>query len=216
MMESLFGPVNELMENASRRFYGVVTGQVKSTDDPMNLGRVQIELPFISSTDSSPWARVAVPMAGSTHGFYFPLEVGQEVLVAFEHGDMDVPYVLGSLWNAMAPPPPLSPEAQANLVRTVAGNEILFNDSPPSITIKTPNEQTIHIAPEGIKLESGSSSITITPKGEIKITAGTKLTLEAKAEISLKAASVSIEGTGSLSLKGGATCSINAGMVKIN
>src|SRR5258706_9349126 len=124
MMESLFGPVNELMESASRRFYGVVTGQVVSTDDPMDLGRVQIELPFISSTDSSPWARVAVPMAGATHGFYFPLEIGQEVLVAFEHGDMDVPYVLGSLWKALAPPPPPSPEARAKLGRPVAGDEI--------------------------------------------------------------------------------------------
>ena len=44
-------------------------------------------------------------MSGVLSGVSFLPQVGDEVLVAFEQGDVNVPYVIGSLWNGFAPPP---------------------------------------------------------------------------------------------------------------
>src|SRR5690606_29811971 len=105
--------------------------------DPMTLGRVQVQLPFIDSLDPSPWARIAMPMAGPLHGSYFIPDIGTEVLVAFEHGDIKAPYIIGCLWNATALPPLPSPLPQIRATRTLAGNQIVFTEVPPSVTIQT-------------------------------------------------------------------------------
>src|SRR5690348_16398128 len=76
------GLVEEADEDT--KVFGVTTGTVTELrGDPMGLGRVQVNLPFIDSLDPFPWARVAVPMAGPAHGTYFIPNIGDEVLVAF-------------------------------------------------------------------------------------------------------------------------------------
>jgi type VI secretion system secreted protein VgrG len=70
-------------------------------------GRVKVQFAWDRSGaggDSSVWIRVAQPYAGMQELQFLPA-VGDEVLVAFEHGDPDRPYVLGSLWNPDRPPP---------------------------------------------------------------------------------------------------------------
>ena len=108
--ELLSAPAGETEEEEPKRFYGVTIGKVINLIDLMLLGRVQLQLPFIDDLDLSPWARIAVPMAGALSGVAFLPQIGDEVLVAFEHGDVNVPYVIGSLWNGMAPPPPNLPD----------------------------------------------------------------------------------------------------------
>ena len=105
MLEDVVGAVEESIEGINRKFPGVVTGKVTSLQDPLSLGRVQVQLPFIDASDTAPWARVATPFAGMLYGHYFLPAVDSEVLVAFEHGDVRVPYIIGGLWTAMAPPP---------------------------------------------------------------------------------------------------------------
>ena len=89
------------------KVYGVVVGIVKDIKDPENLGRVKVDFPWLGeeadavsgSSDEdrahSFWARIATLMAGAERGTFFIPEVGDEVLVAFEHGDMDRPIILG-------------------------------------------------------------------------------------------------------------------------
>ena len=100
MMEETLTEMADRAADRADRFYGVAVGQVLNILDPLFLGRVQVRLPFIDDADLAPWARVAVPMAGIGCGHYFIPTIGDEVLVAFEHGDTSVPYVIGSLWNA--------------------------------------------------------------------------------------------------------------------
>jgi uncharacterized protein involved in type VI secretion and phage assembly len=72
---------------------------VTDASDPQRLGRVRIRVPSVS-TDEDLWARVV------THGkTSYVLDPGDEVLVAFEAGDMRVPYVLGTLWDQSDGPP---------------------------------------------------------------------------------------------------------------
>jgi uncharacterized protein involved in type VI secretion and phage assembly len=105
LIEDMLSSVDQSIEDLKKKFFGVTTGRVINPLDPLTLGRVQIQLPFIDALDLSPWARVATPMVGQMAGNYFIPNIGDEVLVAFEHGDVRRPYVLGRLYNAADPPP---------------------------------------------------------------------------------------------------------------
>src|SRR5687767_13756357 len=84
------------------RWYGVYPAVVTDIKDPENGGRVKVSLPWSPDTGSARyewWARVATMMAGANRGTWFIPDPGDEVLIAFEGGDPEWPYVLGGLWN---------------------------------------------------------------------------------------------------------------------
>jgi uncharacterized protein involved in type VI secretion and phage assembly len=86
------------------RIFGVVVGIVTQNDDKDKLGRVKVKFPWLSETDESDWARVTMLGAGPNAGAVFIPEVSDEVLVAFEHGDISRPFVIGGLWNGVDKP----------------------------------------------------------------------------------------------------------------
>ena len=207
MIEELFENIEVSIEGIKKKYYGVVTGRVINLLDPLTLGRVQVQLPFIDSIDLSPWARVAVLLAGPLHGSYFIPNIGDEVLVAFEHGDVNAPYIIGSLWNAMAPPPLPSPLAQISMFKTLAQNTIMFTEIPPTITIMTPAGQTILLSEAGVQIIADPTNIvSLTPAG-IQVVSGENL-------IDLSPDGVSIVSGGELNLTG-ATVNITAGEINI-
>jgi hypothetical protein len=217
------------LDALQQKFFGVAVGQVINILDPMTLGRVQVRLPFLDAADLSPWARVAVPMAGIGHGHYFIPNLMDEVLVAFEHGDVNAPYIIGSLWNATAPPPLPSPVPQIRTMRTLAGNQIVFSEAPPTVTIQsgptppvvipappTPaGPPTVILSPAGIQIIFGLNIINMTPDG-ITITGTPNINLAATASITLTAPNVSITGAAAVSVQSGGAASVTAPVVKIN
>ena len=214
-MENFFDQVTDSIEDIQQKFDGVMVGKVINNLDPMALGRVQVQLPSIDSLDLSPWARVAVLMAGPTYGTYFIPDIGTEVLVAFEHGDLSAPYVIGCLWNAMSPPPLPSPIPQIRLIRTLVGNQIMFTEVPPTITIMTPQGQTILMSPAGIQITTGANVINMSPDG-VTITGTPNLNLVASAAINITAPNVTINGAAATNVQSGGMCNVQAPLVKIN
>jgi hypothetical protein len=230
VIEVMLDDLEASVEEVKQKYYGVTVGQVINLLDPLFLGRVQIRLPFIDSLDLEPWARVAHPMAGIQHGFYFVPNMLDEVLVAFEHGDVNVPYIIGSLWNAMAPPPLPSPVPQIRAIRTLTGNQLVFTEVPPSVTLQTaptppvtmpmpPSpvgpHQSVSLNPLGIQV--------MTPIG-VQIAVGdtmiivdliTGVTITSAKTIKLAANAISLTATAAVSITG-ATVSITGGLVKIN
>src|SRR4029450_5219774 len=93
------GLFRELMTRPDpvERFYGVAVGIVTNNQDPEKLHRVKVQFPWLDGSTESHWARVATPMAGDKRGLYFLPEVDDEVLIAFEHGAIDYPCVMGSV-----------------------------------------------------------------------------------------------------------------------
>ena len=79
MMEQVLDSVSDTIARLSKKIYGVATGKVINLADPLFLGRVQVQLPFIDDLDLSPWARVAVASAGIASGTYFIPSVGDEI-----------------------------------------------------------------------------------------------------------------------------------------
>jgi phage protein D len=86
------------------RINNIVIAIVTDNVDPENLGRIKVRYPWFADDQTSDWARIVSPMAGPDRGFYFLPEVDDEVLIAFEHGDMHRPYMLGALWNGVDKP----------------------------------------------------------------------------------------------------------------
>ena len=133
MIEEL---LEQVEQDGAKKYYGVTVGRVINMLDPLAIGRLQVQMPFIDSLDLAPWARVCVPMAGMLSGEYYIPNLGDEVLVAFEHGDVNVPYILGGLWNAIERPALPSPVPQIRCTRTLVGNQIVFTEVPwPSVTV---------------------------------------------------------------------------------
>lgn len=144
---------------------GVVMGIVKSLDDPQNLGRVQVYFPWLSETNQSYWARIATLMAGSERGSWFMPEVDDEVLVAFEHGNSQHPYIVGFLWNGESKPPNQDIDYQVRRLQTVSGHILEFDDRPgqEKITLKTRsgNEISITETPSGINISTQTGTLTV-------------------------------------------------------
>ncbi|MBU0960029.1 MAG: phage tail protein, partial [Proteobacteria bacterium] len=120
----------EGQEEKQNKIQGVVIGVVTNNEDPEGMGRVKVKFPWLSDEDESNWARVASPMAGKERGMYFLPEVDDEVLVAFEHGDMRFPYIIGSLWNGTEPPPASNDDGQNNvrMIKSRSGHVISLTD----------------------------------------------------------------------------------------
>jgi hypothetical protein len=217
---------NSTDEDNQSRFYGVVRGTVIDPTDLSAkgpLGQVRVKYSFMDMTDLSAWAPVISPMAGLGYGFYFMPLPGTEVVLAFDHGNINKPYVLGCLWTAVARPPLPSPIPQIRALRTIVGNQIVFTEGPPSVTIQsgpTPpgilpsppapvaggmyTFQTISMTPDGINMVGNSlkvlsggtppASLTVTPAG-ITLQAGGSSIAVTPAGIVIVATNITIFGS---------------------
>jgi uncharacterized protein involved in type VI secretion and phage assembly len=196
---------------------GVAVGIVTDNEDPDGLGRVRLEFPWRDAEDTSDWARIATPMAGSGMGAYFLPEVGDEVLVAFENGDVHHPYVLGSLWNGEDRPPAENDgDNDVRTIRSRAGHEITLDDDDRegNVTIRSAGGHEIRLDDA-----SGSETVTITDSaGETVLTAeGTgTVTLGAGATLKLEAPMLELAADGNLTVEAGGVLTLKGSLVKIN
>ena len=187
---------------------GIAIGIVSNLEDPEGLGRVLLTYPLLEDQESQ-WARLAVPMAGPDRGTFFRPEVDDEVLVAFEHGDVRRPYILGSLWSTTDQPPADDGNAKENnwrFIKSRSGHVIKFNDTQGSETIEIIDKNEKH----KIIIDSANEKIQIIcDSGDIELTASAgKFKVDAS-EVEIKASgSMKLEASGQNSIKG-ATVNIN-------
>jgi uncharacterized protein involved in type VI secretion and phage assembly len=86
-----------------RRVFGLRVAVVVDINDPSAAGRIKVEIPSLTGSLET-WARVSLPLGGNRTGLWALPDVGDEVIVAFENGDISRPFVLGSLWDGKKPP----------------------------------------------------------------------------------------------------------------
>jgi len=213
----------EAHEAATRPIFGVAVGIVTNNKDPEGLGRVKVKLPWLSDADESDWARVAAPGAGKDRGICFLPEVGDEVLVAFEHGDSRSPYVLGGLWNGKDTPPAKNDDGQNSirLIKSRSGHTIKLNDEAGKETI----EITDKSKKNSILIDTSKNTITITSEKDITLAASNgTIKLDAK-EIQLRSSvdtkieagsNLSLKASGKMEAKASSTMTIKGSMVNIN
>ena len=129
---------------AESRFYGVALGVVTNNKDPDKLGRVKVKLPWMDEQAESYWARIVSPMAGKERGFFFLPEVDDEVLVAFEHGDPEHPFVMGALWNGKDKPPLDNADGKndVRVIKSRSGHVIRLTDKQGEEKIEIVDKST--------------------------------------------------------------------------
>ena len=112
------------------KVYGVMVGTVVDVNDPQGEGRVRVMFPWLPGDSETYWAPIAAAMAGHERGAFLMPEIEDEVLVAFDRGDVNHPYVLGFLWNGRQKPP--SQDVRERIIRSVNGHAIRFLDATPA------------------------------------------------------------------------------------
>ncbi|MCC6456785.1 MAG: VgrG-related protein [Caldilineaceae bacterium] len=180
--------------------HGVVIGIVTNVKDPENLGRVKVAFPWLQDNGKqveSNWARIAMPSAGASRGMFFLPEVNDELLVAFEHGNANYPYVVGALWNGKDKPPETSAKAhtgEGTVQRIIASrldHRIVFDDSKgaKSILIEDTTKS------QSILIDSNKKSITVKAAGDLLI--------DVKGNIDIKSGgNINIEAVGNIKAEG--------------
>lgn len=201
--------------DAPTRIHGVVIGLVTNTKDPDKLARVKVKFPWLSDSDESDWARVATPMAGNGRGLQLLPEVDDEVLVAFEHGDMRFPYVLGVLWNGKDKPPEDNADGKndVRVLKSRGGLQIRLTDEAGKEKIEIVDKS----GKNRIVIDAAAKSVTIAADGDVTVSApqGT-LKLEART-IELKATgSAKLESGGALDVKASGALTLKGASVDIN
>lgn len=184
--------------DGQRRITGTMVGVVKANNDPLHPGQVQVWLPELSDTNLSAWATVASPMAGAQgQGMYFLPDIEDQVLVAFRDGDINKPYIVGSLWGGEAQPPATNQgKNERRMIQTRSGMKIVFDDTAGSENLL-------------IEDKDGGNRIKLVPKPngeELTIThpTGSTITLKADGSITIEAkGDLNVKATGKVSIKDG-------------
>ena len=122
---------------------------VKENSDPDSMGRIRVQFPWQKETgELTPWLRIVTPHAGGEKGFHFIPEIDEEVLIGFEGGNAERPYVLGTLYTGGANPAGWNTQNNdVKALRTRSGHTIELNDADGSefIMITDKNRNIIHI-----------------------------------------------------------------------
>ncbi|MFC8535562.1 VgrG-related protein [Streptomyces sp. NPDC057249] len=196
------------------RWAGLVSGTVTDTQDPEGSGRVKVRFPWLSEEYASDWARTA-QSGGTGGGEAFIPEVGDEVLVGFEQGHLDRPYVLAGLYNGKDRPGGGTPGAPGAPGAPDAGGGDLVDPTTGAVNrrafaSKSGNQLELLDAangPQGVRLRTGDGKLTIDldRRGTaVVISSDGSVTIEAKEQVSVTAAKgVSLDaGRGELKLTG--------------
>jgi uncharacterized protein involved in type VI secretion and phage assembly len=104
-------------------------GKVKQVEDEAGEGRVLVEFPWMEGNTQCYPAAMASLMSGAGCGTWFPPQVGDEVLVAFDQGLITQPYIVGFLWNGEQRPP--TTDIQTRMIQSVNGHQIVIYDPTP-------------------------------------------------------------------------------------
>ncbi len=170
-------------------FFGLYPAIVTDIVDPKRLSRVQVSFPWLGSDGDSvrAWATLLAPYADDNQGFVALPEVGTQVVVGFESGDLHRPYVVGSCWNGreMMPVTPTRPNNK-RLIRSRAGSLLEFDDTAGAtkVTLSTPHGHQVVLDEGAMQLQvthENGSTVTLTASGQVQVQANSTVEITAAA-----------------------------------
>ena len=187
-------------ETGDNRIFGVMTGIVAKNYDANMPGRVCVTIP-VRDDDANElqWARISTISSGKGWGHYFLPEVGDQVLLAFEQGNIEKPYVIGCIPKDADSflRKSVDEENQYKKIVTRNGNTILFEDNKEGEGDKDKIEITTAKGKHQISLDNEKNEISIQDKNEknaiviktedgtMKIKAEKKIVIEVGSNIKL-------------------------------
>lgn len=187
--------------SADQRYYGVVPALVAEVDGD-DEARVKLTFPWYDPGTVTDWCRVNELYAGNGYGSVFIPEKGDEVLVAFVHGDMRFPIVLGGLYNGKDKPPTTRQNGRdQKMIRTKHGHQIVFDDQSGQAAVRITSA-----AGHVVELDDQGKAVTVTAAagGTVSVKADGAISLVSKDSVTIDAPKVTLR-SGSVDLGGGAT-----------
>lgn len=246
-------------ETGDNRIWGVMVGIVARNFDPNSSsgrgtgtqrggdamdGRVCVTIPTRDEkANELKWARVAMPSGGSKWGHYFLPEVGDQVLLAFEGGNIEKPYVIGCIqkYSDDFLKKAVDKDNQFKKIVTRHGSHITFEDNAAEetglkdkITVETAQGKLqILLDNENEKIRigdnkkdnenyiemstrEGSGTLNITVKSKITIKVGDKITMTLNGEsgaVSISADTVSLTGSNRVSVESDNSVTLKAAQI---
>jgi uncharacterized protein involved in type VI secretion and phage assembly len=147
------------------RYYGKYRGTVVNNVDPMQTGRIMVEVPDVSIIPST-WATPCLPVAGMNSGIFTVPQIGAGVWVEFEQGDPDYPIWVGGYWGSTAEIPAMAhmvpPAVNGITLQTTLMNGIVISDVPGptgGILIKSTTGAMIAVNDTGIVISNGKGAV---------------------------------------------------------
>jgi len=185
----------------SESINGIVIGIVTDNMDPDGLGKVKVILPGLAEDETGHWARVSTLMAGAERGSFFLPEIDDEVVIAFENGDIRRPYILGALWNGSDLPPADNSDGENNLrfIKSRSGHLIQLDDTDGAEKIEIIDKSGSNM----LTIDTASNTITLSSSKDINIEAlQGKIVLNAKSVEVTSSADTKLKAQGGLELDG--------------
>jgi uncharacterized protein involved in type VI secretion and phage assembly len=156
------------MTEPAVRYYGKYRGTVLNNIDPMQVGRLLVQVPDVLGLVPSSWAVPCVPLAGPTGppmGVFLVPPIGAGVWVEFEQGDPGFPVWVGCRWGAASDVPPLAraglPVSPSIVLQTAGQNSIVISDLPGptgGIMLKSLTCAMILVNDIGITISNGKGA----------------------------------------------------------
>lgn len=151
--------------NEAQRFYGKYRGTVLNNVDPMQIGRLLVQVPDVTGLTPSSWAMPCFPISGKQMGAYMIPQIGTGVWVEFEQGDPDHPIWSGCWYGSAAEVPALAlagnPASPNVVMQTSLQNSIVISDLPGptgGIMLKSTTGATIIVNDTGIYIQNGKGA----------------------------------------------------------
>ena len=179
--------INDFVNDGGQQpYYGVYPAVVTDLVDSDNMGRIEVKFPWLGTdgdSDVRAWATLLSPYADNDQGFQALPEVGSQVVVAFEAGNLRRPYIVGACWNGVEELPAAAEEA--NNIRVIktrsksvlefddtqgaakislqmdSGHKLVLDDSAQTITLSHSSGHVITFTAAGIVEIKGNISVDI-------------------------------------------------------
>ena len=167
-------------------------------------GRIRVTIPTVSAQDSMQWARLATPGGGSKRGMQWVPEVNDEVVIAFEDGDVRRPVIIGGLFNGKDLPPLEAPVKDGKVVkRTLTsrlGHKLEMGDGSGE------KEEYIDLELAGgkVKLHLGKDRVDLETEGKpLRIASGQdEIVFDGNGTITIKAKTIKLDAQQDVEISG--------------
>ncbi len=150
----------------SEKFLGKYRGMVLNNIDPLQQGRLQVQVPDVAGLIPATWAMPCVPVAGIQNGMFALPMIGSGVWIEFEQGNPEFPVWVGCFWGSAAEVPALAratpPGMQAITLQTTLQNGLTVSDLPGptgGIMLKSALGATLIVNDTGIYIQNGKGAM---------------------------------------------------------
>jgi uncharacterized protein involved in type VI secretion and phage assembly len=151
---------------AAQKFYGKYRSMVLNNVDPLQQGRLFVQVPDVAGLAPATWAMPCAPVAGVQNGMFALPIIGSGVWVEFEQGNPEYPIWVGCFWGSGVEVPALAratpPAIPAITLQTPLQNGITVSDLPGptgGIMLKSTTGATLIVNDTGIYIQNGKGAM---------------------------------------------------------